>query len=237
MGFHRGPKIVTDGLVLYLDAANTRSYPGTGNTWFDLSGYNHHAVMNNFTGASPGSLSGFDTNTSLMMFDRHLGAADGTSNNVAVVTNTDILDNALCENEVTIEMWVRATSYVCTALTRWTGSWEVYYCSSLVFRTMGTGGNDGNTGVPHTTHLGKFHHIVSTHNGTTRAVYVNGLLVATGTNVVTAQNKTNSIAIGAYDNGQYAFVGAIPLYRLYTRVLTPQEILQNYNATKSRYGL
>ena len=38
MGFSRGPKIVTDGLVLALDAANSKSYPGSGTTWNDLSG-------------------------------------------------------------------------------------------------------------------------------------------------------------------------------------------------------
>jgi hypothetical protein len=37
MAFNYSPKIVTDGLVLYLDAANPRSYPGTGTTWYDLS--------------------------------------------------------------------------------------------------------------------------------------------------------------------------------------------------------
>jgi hypothetical protein len=36
MAFHRGPKIVTDELVLYLDAANTKSYPGSGNVWNDI---------------------------------------------------------------------------------------------------------------------------------------------------------------------------------------------------------
>ena len=40
MGFYRGPRLVTDGLVLALDAASSRSYPGTGTTWYDLSGNN-----------------------------------------------------------------------------------------------------------------------------------------------------------------------------------------------------
>ena len=40
MGFHRGPNIVRDGLVLALDAASYRSYPGSGTTWYDLSGNN-----------------------------------------------------------------------------------------------------------------------------------------------------------------------------------------------------
>ena len=47
MGFYRGPKIVTDGLVLALDAANKKSYPGTGTTWQDLSGNGNDATLVN----------------------------------------------------------------------------------------------------------------------------------------------------------------------------------------------
>lgn len=45
MGFFRGPNIVRDGLVLALDAASPRSYPGSGNTWFDLSGNNFNFTL------------------------------------------------------------------------------------------------------------------------------------------------------------------------------------------------
>src|SRR6056300_874544 len=41
-----GPKITTDGLLLALDAANSKSYPGTGTTWFDMSGNSRNATMN-----------------------------------------------------------------------------------------------------------------------------------------------------------------------------------------------
>ena len=37
-----GPRIVTDGLVLHLDAGNRKSYPGSGSTWYDLSGQDNH---------------------------------------------------------------------------------------------------------------------------------------------------------------------------------------------------
>ena len=49
MGIKRGPTpIVTEGLVLYLDAANYRSYPGSGTDWIDLSGYGNHATLANW---------------------------------------------------------------------------------------------------------------------------------------------------------------------------------------------
>jgi len=49
MGFYRGPQIVTSGLVLHLDAANLKSYPGTGTTWYDRSGNLNGGVVNNGT--------------------------------------------------------------------------------------------------------------------------------------------------------------------------------------------
>ena len=47
MSLSRGPKIVTNGLVLYLDAANKKSYPGSGTTWTDLSGNNNTGTLTN----------------------------------------------------------------------------------------------------------------------------------------------------------------------------------------------
>ena len=47
MGFYRGPNISKDGLVLALDPASPKSYPGTGTTWFDLSGNSNDTTLFN----------------------------------------------------------------------------------------------------------------------------------------------------------------------------------------------
>jgi hypothetical protein len=235
MALNFGPTLVKDGLVLSLDSMDINSYPGTGTTWYDLSGYGNHATMYYMNSPSAGNTSGFDTTTRYMMFDRHLGSGDGTVNNVAVVSNSNSLDGVLCQNGMTIDMWVRETSYVCTAMTKWNGSWEVYYCSGLVFRIQGTGGTDLSVGI--STSPGTWRNLVATHNGTTAQMYVNGVLIMSESNVVTSQNTTNNISIGAYESGIYATNGAIPIYRLYDRVLTATEVLQNYNITKTRFGL
>jgi hypothetical protein len=65
MGFHRGPKVVTNGLVLALDAANVKSYPGSGTVWNDLSGNNNSGSLINgptFNSANGGSISFDGTN-------------------------------------------------------------------------------------------------------------------------------------------------------------------------------
>ena len=51
MGIQYNPKVVTDGLVFYVDAANKRSYPGTGTTWTDLKGGNN-GTFNNMDAAN-----------------------------------------------------------------------------------------------------------------------------------------------------------------------------------------
>jgi hypothetical protein len=237
MGYSRGPTIIKDGLTLYLDSMNSKSYPGTGNTWFDLSGNNNHGTLINFTGSGAGTTSGFDTNTGYMMFDRHLGISDTVANNRVNIPSSVSLSNCLSQNGVTIEVWLRMDVYYCTAITRWAGPWEVYYCANLVHRTIGTGGSDGNSGYSYINQLGKFHQIVATHDGTTRTLYVNGVNIFSQSNAVTGQDSTNTLGIGAYSNGNYSFYGAIPTFKLYNRALTQSEILQNYDVLKGRFNL
>ena len=232
MGFYNGPKLITNGLRLLLDSRSKRSYPGSGTTWYDLSGHNNHGTLVNFTGASAGSTSGFDTNTGLMMYDRHVGSAYNTANNYVNIPNSATLDECLITNGMSISFWFRQDTSVCTAMTKWDGSWEVYYCSNLVFRTQGTGGSDLSTGD---TAPSGFHNICVTSTSTGRKVYVNGVVEATGTNTVSGQNETNPISIGAYYNGYYAMVGSLPYYALYNRELTSDEVNQNYNALKEGF--
>jgi len=232
MGFFRGPNIVTNGLTLILDSQSPRSYPGTGTTWYDLSGNNNHGTLVNFSGPGAGSTSGYDSNTGLMMYDRHVGSGNNNLNNYINIPNSVSLDECLITNGMSISWWFRQDTAVCTAMTKWNGSWEVYYCLQLTFRTQGTGGSDLSTSI---TAPSGFHNICVTSTATGRKVYVDGIVKATGTNTVSSQNTTNPISIGAYYDGQYAMIGSLPYYALYNRELTSAEVNQNYNAMKPKY--
>lgn len=227
--------IVRDGLTCYLDSNNKDSYPGSGTVWYDLSGNGNNGTMYYMNSPSAGNTSGFDTTTGYMMFDRHLGASDGTANNFVRVPNSTSLADCICQNGMSMEMWIKETSYVCTAITKCSGSWEIYYCSGLVFRTEGTGGNDGGTSAA--TSPGTWRQIVVTHNGTNRRVYINGLPVLNDINIVSGQSTTSNVAIGAYDGGVYSCIASIPIYLLYNRELNPYEIAQNFQAQRGRVGL
>jgi hypothetical protein len=237
MALSHSPQIVRDGLVLYLDSMNPKSYPGNGTTWFDLSGNNNHGTLTGFTGPSAGSTSGFDTNTKHMMFDRHSGAGDGVANNRVTINNSNSLDGCVVTTGMTVSFWLKITTYTCTAMTKWSDSWEIFYCSDLHWRTNGTGGSTTNSGLAVGTNLNKFHLITATHSGTERKFYINGDLYYTNSNTVTSQNLTNPVSIGAYDNGIYATIGAIPTYLLYNRVLSAAEVKQNFEALRGRYGI
>lgn len=101
MGFHRGPNIVRDGLVLALDAASYRSYPGSGTTWYDLSG-------NNFDFTLDGSGIPWQSNGYFSLQD---GGATYANN---------ITDSTDC----TFVFWIRTTD---TQALFWQGQTTSYY--------------------------------------------------------------------------------------------------------------
>jgi hypothetical protein len=220
--------------VVHLDSTNPASYPGSGTTWSDLSGNGNNGTLNNFTGPSAGSTSGFDNSTNLMMYDRHVGGGDGSSNNYVGIPNSASLDGCLITNGVTIAYWFRQDTYRCTAMTKWDGSWEIYYCASLTFRTQGTGGSDFVAGGSAT---GAFEYIVCASDATSRSIYRNGVLQGSQTSTVSSQNTTNPVSVGAYTGGSYAMEGSLPLYTLYNRKLSAAEVTQNFQADRERFGV
>jgi hypothetical protein len=228
------PQMVNSGLVVHLDSTNALSYPGSGTTWTDLSGNGNHGSLHNFTGPSAGSTSGFDTNTSWMMFDRHVGTSNGAYNNYVNIPNSASLDECLITNGVTVAYWFRQDTYYCTAMTKWNGSWEIYYCGTLVFRTQGTGGSDFGVGSSPT---GGWEYIVCASDATSRSVYRNGVLQGTQTSTITSQDTSNPVSVGAYWNGMYAMMGSLPLYTLYNRKLSSAEVTQNFQADRERFGV
>lgn len=233
-----GVTLWIDGLQLERGSTATDFNPKqnlNGVSWYDISGNDNIATLYNVSGASSSTTSGFNTTTKLMMFDRHLGSSDQDYNNCANIANSSSLDKAIITNGMTVSFWLKQTTYTCTAMTKWDGSWEVYYCSGLVWRSQGTGGSDYSTGLSYSTYLNQFHMITCTHDGTTRKVYINGNLYGTNSNTVSSQNDSDVVSIGAYYNGIYATIGSIPYHMLYGKVLSDNEVFRNYQATRGRF--
>jgi hypothetical protein len=224
MAFGNGPRIVTDGLVVALDAADRNSYSGSGTTWNDVSGNNNSGSLLNGTSFSA-------TNGGNIVFD---GVDD-------YVTVTEIGQLT----RFSIESWFRPTAY------------PGNYAAVIASVYPGTNatvnfkiGYEAGTGMVGGTYIGNWFYtpsvpttlntwqqIIFTYDGSGLAIYSNG--VSGGSNAFTGTPNSGGggIRIGRRWDIPDSFVGNIAITRIYNRALSASEILQNYNAQKSRFGL
>ena len=233
MAFSYSPKIVTDGLVLYLDAANTRSYPSTGTVWTDLSrSGNTGTLINGPTFSS--------SNGGFLIFN-------GSSQYSSQTTPPTSLINWYSGN-YTLQCWVYVSAFsssanggspLCGNLTintfveYWsfgpvsTGKVRFYFFSGVI-----------NTFDSNTTLLtNTWYNLTFTKVSNILSIYINGILDRTTTLSVTPQSDNSSpftIAAGANNS---KFNGRVSSMLISTKGLSSTEVLQNYNATKTRFGL
>jgi hypothetical protein len=229
MGLGHSPSIVTSGLVLCLDAGNTKSYPGSGTTWTDLSGNSNTTTLVNspsFSSSNGGRLSfnGSNTYCTIPSSSNLLTFGTGAFSvsfwiNLSVVTNQIILTSYNSYNSNYI-------SYFAIA----------YYAPSL---GLGIFDSNGNIITGSTATTATWFHYCFTKTGTTFTTYKNGVQVHTSTSA--ANNFSGSgrtILIGGgladypYMNGQLA-----NLQINNNTALTADQVLQNFNALRGRFSL
>lgn len=208
-----GPNIVKNGLVLCLDAANTRSYPGSGTTWTDISGIGNNAtlanaVYNSTTKAisfaiSPSlatlTLSGLNLSASNYTV-MYLGKISGTSRRVlTAISNNWLLGywNG-AGSQYYAEGWITpaGTPASDTQWTMWTGTGDISTDKYSLWKNSTKFIADNSSG----------------------SAGPNGLAINAGT-----YPETSDCEVG--------------IIIAYNRVLTDAEILKNHNALKGRYGL
>jgi hypothetical protein len=218
-----GPRIVTNGLVLYLDAANSRSYDGSS-LWLDLSTFeNHVRLLNNptFETTSGGCLSFNGSNT--------YGIIDS---NPSLTTLTPTLIVACTTNSGTVLAKGGYNSYWNYGLTG---------ISSTDFKARN---NIGDTTSPtFTASTNLFNIYTMAWNGSAVEFYRNGIFGgSSSSNYSPIANNSLYLNIGCAwstitgTNVEF-FSGKISFIQIYNRVLSSTEVLQNYNALKARYGL
>lgn len=220
MGIKRGPTLVRDGLVLHLDAANPRSYPGSGTTWFDLSGNNSHGEI--FNGTTYSSAAG-----GRFIFDG--------------------LDDSIGINNVTFTGAFGVTCFfnltysvdVYTVLGRSTNvigpSAKLIFLGSNIFFRAVDGGGNANWDFGYTSDRNGKWNFLAFYRAAGGQLYASlngGDWVYGG--VITGDFEFNRIGRNA--DAQY-WLGSFANMQIYNRALTTSEILQNYTAQKSRFGL
>lgn len=228
MALNYGPKIIRDGLVLNLDAADINSYPGSGTTWFDISGNNNHVSAIN--GPTWNSL-GYFANDG----DSYFSGGGGSSIPIGNSTYT----MAVWARQKSIYGWGGANGFISIG-----GYGTVNQSNALRTNSNAVGhfwhywwGND--VGVSNNTtgiSLDKWFYVAVTFDGTTRRIWANGVSVASDTPGSSHNVTSTTIQISKTVGTEYQ-VGDISIAKIYNRSLSSTEIQQNYNATKTRFGL
>jgi hypothetical protein len=232
--------IVRDGLVLNLDAAKRDSYPGSGTVWRDIIGPNNGTLVNGPT---------FDNeNDGSIVFD---GVDD-------YINCSDVLD--LGTNDCTINTWIKINSSwpssVRYILSKALASAQNYRYGLSITQTrqlqgfvQGNGGGDIIPVTINTMNLNQWYMCTMVINRSSSIqLYINGILqTLTGSATISQWNglnfqSPNPLRLGSYtaSNNTASILnipGNISQTLMYFRALTSQEVLQNYNATKTRYGL
>ena len=206
--------IVKSNLKLYVDAGRFDSYIGSGTTWSDLSGNNNNGTLVNGTGYNSSGVGS-------MVFD---GSDDYVNCGNGITTTT----------QITVSAWVKLNvnnifqHIVDSANNTWHLAMlnqRLYFWDNNVYHTNGP-----------ILSTGKWYHVVGVKTATTNDIYVNGILGSSLDSNVSI--PTNNVWIGRWQppgDGRI-FNGNISNVQIYDTALTPQQILQNFNAQKYRFG-
>ena len=220
MGLDHSPLIVTDGLVVYLDAGNTRSYSGSGNTAYDLSGLGNTSALTNGPTFNSSNLGAF--------------VLDGSNDYILVNSQANILSKTAYTKIAFI--YISNFSTVNNIIS---GGFSGQHAFWMFGTNKLNAGHNGawNTVVGATSlSLNTWYFAAVTYSDSTGwKLYLNGREDGTSATTTTF-NGNQEIVIGAYSSGNN-FTGRIASVQVYNRVLSASEIVQNYNATKRRYGL
>jgi len=231
--------VIDSSLILYLDAANTRSYPGSGTAWYDLSGNNNHFTLYNGPTYSNGSI-----------------VFDGTNDYAASNNNL----NLSSFTQITCEIWVKCSNTTASMAIEHTANWN----ATLGGWGLATNadGNTSSTNMNHTNHHGAaggrnylFNNMGTGWNShvnifsiisdaTGRLTYTNGALQAftgpytTSTSTSATGVFTSAILYLASRGGANSFLnGSISIVKIYGNKQNSNQIIQNFNAHRGRYGV
>lgn len=249
-----GPNIIRDGLVLHLDAANQKSFRSGATTWFDLSGRGNNGTLTNgptFNSANGGSIVFDGTNDYV-----NLGIPSSL-NIVGSITVESWVYMTSLTNNIDLNLIGKYSNAGGTSNQAWllfksTSNYQIYGPNNTgpnvnEFAWIATSNGSFNgafIGTGEQVQLNTWYQVVGVFNSSNDSMqlYVNGNLkrsvTRTGQTFGVLATGIRNIEIGGItaDNNRY-LRGNIAISKVYNRPLTAAEVLQNYNATKSRFNL
>ncbi len=231
--------IVVDGLVLNMDAANRASYPKTGTTWVDTINGNNGTLIN-------GPMFSSDNGGSIEF--------DGNDDSISVPNSADLsFGDGVTDSPLSISFWVNAHSVTNSGLV---GKYKsggvgleylVYFSSTLRFAVWDNSNGASSQIRVVFSDLNVWKHVTVTYDGTGGAtaldgakIYISGVeqiiqYQSNSSTYVAMENTAAIFQVGKYQT-QY-FNGNIANIQVYNKELSSQEVLQNYNALRGRFGL
>jgi hypothetical protein len=237
-------QIVTNGLVLSLDAADRNSYPGSGASWFDMSGNGRTSTLNNgpaFNSSNGGSIV-FDPNQNL-----HYGSFASTT--VGSFNNATFSYGAWFYHDGNTQFGIILGKRSPSPFNQYSmgiGD-NAQFASSgtkLIAFALSDSADGQQFNYSYQLPSAGWYHGMVVINNNVQNMYANGVSVASSTATFAGKtfNITNKPFYIAAQNNNFDQVGSLFRGRvasvfLYNRALTAAEVLQNYNAEKSRFGL
>ena len=233
MAYSYGPSIIKNGLAFAYDAANRKSYPGSGTVWSDLSG-------NNVTGTLTNGPTFSSANGGVIVFD-------GVNDYVNLTRPATITTGG----SLTISMyakWVTVGTTVSTIQALIDNNHSAPNIGFIIQDRPDLNQRLTFSVRPSTTTQvsssfvvgnGNWYHITGTNDGTTSRLYINGVLDGFVTEAGGLSTVQTNITIARWQGsgGSRHMNGSVGNVFVYNRALSASEILQNYHATKGRYGL
>lgn len=228
MGLGHSPSVVTSNMILFLDAGNVKSYPGSGSTWTDLSGNSRSATIYNSPTLNSSNGGTFDLNS---------------SNQYADISS---FANYNFGSAITIGFWhynstTNAAKYrgvVCNTYGSGTG-FDFRYGSedsgTRLYAIINT--SVSSYSAIATANLNTWGYYCMTYNGTVLQIYKNGVAGNSSAASGSLGSVNDNVDIGRNANSAEYLNGRLSNVHIYSNALTAAQVLQNYNALRGRFGL
>lgn len=204
----------TTNLVLYYDAAKTASYPGSGSTWYDLSGAGNHGTLINSPTYSAGAI---------------------TFNGSNQYVNAAVTKTANC----TFSCWAKSTAALSQPMLFIAGpngsGPDLFFYSGVIAWNTWDGASASFGSIPATANNGAWHHyaVVTDTSANNTKLYYDGSLLGS-TTYKSAAGSTDLRIGGTTDT--YMWNGSIGLFTVNNTALTAADVLSNYNGQKARFS-
>jgi hypothetical protein len=212
MSVYAGPEIVNDGLVLHLDAANAKSYPGSGTTWNDLSGNSNNGTLVNTPTFET-------TNGGRFLFN---GTNQYATSSFATTAGQAISYMGwLYSTETTASYRNFIDSVAARPMIWWNTLGQIefdaqYFTTTAVYRNQWVQVS-----------------ISKPAGSSSASYYVNGSLVGTGT-----AYSTTAVTPTLFNRAAaQTWLGYCSNYQAYNRALSAAEVQQNFNAIRGRFNI